>query len=138
MKDTILAIAGRPGLFRLVARGNRNLIVESIDESRKRFAVGERDRVTSLNDVAMFTEEEDVQLLQVFQNLSNHYAGKPADLSHKSATEEELQTFMEKALPNYDHDRVRSSDMRKLLQWYNVLAANGITDFQGEEEAAGQ
>lgn len=133
MKDTILAIAGKPGLYRLVSRGNNNLIVETVDAQKKRFAAGMRDRITSLNDIAMYTDEEDVALTQVFQNLYDALQG-PSPLSHKTASESELHEFMTTALPAWDQDRVRLSDIKKLLQWYNILATAGYTEFKDEEE----
>lgn len=133
MKDTILAIAGKPGLYRLVSRGNNALIVETVDEQKKRFAAGMRDRITALNDIAMYTEEEDVALMQVFQNIYDALKG-PSPLSHKTASETELHEFMTTALPAWDQDRVRLSDIKKLLQWYNVLAQAGYTEFKDEEE----
>lgn len=133
MKDTILAIAGKPGLYRLVSRGNNALIVETVDEQKKRFAAGMRDRITALNDIAMYTEEEDVALMQVFQNIYDALQG-PSPLSHKTASESELHEFMTTALPAWDQDRVRLSDIKKLLQWYNVLAQAGYTEFKDEEE----
>lgn len=132
MKDTILAIAGKPGLYRLVSRGNNNLIVETVDAQKKRFAAGMRDRITSLNDIAMYTDEEDVALTQVFQNLYDALQG-PSPLSHKTASESELHEFMTTALPAWDQDRVRLSDIKKLLQWYNILATAGYTEFKDEE-----
>ena len=66
MKEVILAIAGKPGLYRLVSRGRNMLIVESIDAAKKRMPAGDRDRVTSLNDVSMYTDDEDVALMEVF------------------------------------------------------------------------
>lgn len=133
MKDTILAIAGKPGLYRLVSRGNNNLIVETVDAQKKRFAAGMRDRITSLNDIAMYTDDEDVALTQVFQNLYDALQG-PSPLSHKTASESELHEFMTTALPAWDQDRVRLSDIKKLLQWYNILATAGYTEFKDEEE----
>lgn len=132
MKDTILAIAGKPGLYRLVSRGNNNLIVETVDAQKKRFAAGMRDRITSLNDIAMYTDDEDVALTQVFQNLYDALQG-PSPLSHKTASESELHEFMTTALPAWDQDRVRLSDIKKLLQWYNILATAGYTEFKDEE-----
>ena len=138
MKDTILAISGRPGLFRLVAQGRGNIIVENIDETKKRFAVGQRERVTSLNDISMYSVDDDVNLMKIFATICEKNGAKPSPLAHNKATDAELRKFMEEALPNYDRDRVRVSDMRKLLQWYNILAANGITDFVSEETEKGE
>lgn len=137
MKDTILSISGRPGLFRLVSRGNGNIIVETIDAERKRFAVGQRDRVTSLNDITMYSDDDNVELMKVFKNICDQYEGKTVDMNHKTATKEELDKFMADALPSYDRDRVHASDVRKLLQWYNILVANGYSDFEDGEETEG-
>lgn len=133
MKDTILSISGKPGLYRLLSRGNNSLIVETIDETKKRTSIGMRDRVTALNDIAMYTDEEDVALTTVFQNLYDALKG-PSPLSHKTASESELHEFMTTALPAWDQDRVRLSDIKKLLQWYNILATAGYTEFKDEEE----
>lgn len=135
MKDTILSISGRPGLFRLVAQGHGNLIVENITD-KKRSAAGGRDRVTSLNDVSMYTDEDDVELPQVFDNIFKATEGKKADIDYKHASEEQMREFMAMALPNYDRDRVRVSDMRKLAQWYNILVEAGITEFVDEAAVA--
>lgn len=137
MKDTILSISGRPGLFRLVSRGNGNIIVETIDAEKKRFAVGQRDRVTSLNDITMYSDDDNVELMKVFKNICDQYEGKTVDMNHKTATKEELDKFMADALPTYDRDRVHASDVRKLLQWYNILVANGYSDFEDGEETEG-
>ena len=134
MKETILSIAGRPGLYKLISHGRGNLIVETIDATKKRLPAGVRDRVTALNDVSMYTTEDDVSLLQVFQNLSDKHQGAAIELNHKQASEQELRAMMTDALPNYDEDRVHISDMRKLLQWYNILATNGYAKFVEEEE----
>lgn len=133
MKDIILAIAGRPGLCRLIKQGRGNLIVETIDAAKKRFSVGARDRVTSLNDVSMYSDEDDVALMQVFQNIYDKHKGV-APLSHKTAKENELEAFMAEALPTYDRDRVHLSDIKKLIQWYNILAEAGYTEFVVAEQ----
>ncbi len=134
MKETILAISGRPGLFRLVGQGNRNLIVETLDAERKRMPAGQRDRVTSLGDVSMYSDDDDVPLMQVFQNLFDALEGKAVDLKLKTATNDQLSEVMAKALPNYDRDRVHYSDIRKLIQWYNILVREGLTDFVSKDE----
>ena len=137
MKETILSISGRPGLFRLVSSGRGNLIVETIDDAKKRLPAGARDRVTSLNDVSMYTDDDDAPLMDVFQNIANAHDGKAVDINVKTASSKELADFMATALPNYDRDRVHQSDIKKLIQWYNILVNNGYTDFvesEAEEE----
>ena len=115
MQDIILAISGKPGLYKLVSRGNRTLIVETLDNAHRRFPAGMQDRVTSLGDVSMYTDSEDVNLMQVFQNLYNAEQGA-TQVSHKEASESQLIEIMDKALPNWDRDRVHYSDIKKLIQ----------------------
>lgn len=130
MQDTILAISGKPGLYRLVSQGRGTLIVETVDAAKRRMPVGARDRVTSLGDVSMYTEEEDKPLMQVFQAISDKEAGQEVkEVNYKEATPAELADFMAAVLPDYDRDRVHNSDIRKLIQWYNILVRGGYTHF---------
>lgn len=129
MQDTILSISGKPGLYRLVSQGRGNLIVETIDANKKRFPVGVRDRVTSLNDVSMYTDEADVPLMEVFESIRTKESGAAVDMDLKKAKAEELTGFMAAVLPNYDRDRVHLTDMKKLIQWYNILVNNGYDRF---------
>lgn len=129
MLETILAISGKPGLYKLVSRGNKSLIVETLDAQKKRMPVFGADKVISLADIAMYTDEEEVPLRRVLKNILEKEEGKKASLDYRKASKEELAVFMGEALPNYDRDRVYPADMKKLLQWYNILVENGITDF---------
>ncbi len=130
MVQTILSIAGKPGLYKLVSRGKSNLIVESLDETHKRQPVFSSDRVTSLADIAMFTEGDDVPLMDVLAAIRDKEEGKACSLQYKKASSNELREYFAQVLPNFDRDRVHDSDIRKLLQWYNILIANGISDFE--------
>lgn len=118
----------------MVSRGRSTIIVETLDEQKKRFAVGLHDKITSLNDVSMYTDGDDTPLLTVFNNIKTMQDGKPVDLDPKKASKEQLEDFMAKALPDYDRDRVYQNDIRKLIMWYNILVTNGITDFDLPEE----
>ena len=129
-----MSISGKPGLFVLVSRGRSTLIVETMDEQKKRFPVGLRDRVTSLSDVSMYTDDEDVPLFTVFKNIYEKLEGKPIEWDIKKASAKKMEEFMEMALPSYDRDRVYPNDMRKLAQWYNILIKNGCTDFELSKE----
>ena len=130
MLQTILAISGKPGLYKLVSRGNNNLIVEAVDETHRRIPVFASDRVTSLADIAMFTDSEDVPLWQVLSNLRNLEEGKVSSLNYKKASAKELQDYFAQVLPEFDRDRVHNSDIKKLIQGYNILVSNGISDFE--------
>lgn len=145
MLETILAISGKPGLYRLVSRGNRSLIVETLDSNHRRIPTFANDKVISLADIAMYTDEEEVPLRQVLKNIQNKYEGKKVELDYKKASKEELSEFLAEVLPQYDRDRVYPADMKKLIQWYNLLVENDITDFEepqsekeGEDESPAQ
>jgi dephospho-CoA kinase len=129
MLETILAIAGKPGLYRLVNRGNRSLIVETIDKAKKRMPAFGTDRIISLADIAMYTDSEEVPLRQVLKNMLEKEGGKKASIDVKKASKEELAEYVGEVLPNFDRDRVFPSDMKKLVQWYDILVENGLTDF---------
>ncbi len=128
--ETILSIAGKPGLYKLVSRGKMNLIVESLDESRKRVPTFASDRVTSLADIAMYTDADDVPLWKVLDNVGKIESYKKTAINYKKADSKELRTYFAKVLPNFDQDRVHDSDIKKLLQWYDLLIKAGITDFK--------
>ena len=132
MQQTILAIAGKPGLYKLVSRGKNNLIVEALDATHRRQPAFGSDRITSLADIAMFTDTEDVPLMDVLENLKTLENGKKSSVDYKKASGEELREYFAKVLPTFDRDRVHSSDIKKLIQWYNILVENGITDFKEE------
>ena len=130
MLQTILSIAGKPGLYKLVSRGKSNLIVESLDETHKRQTAIATDRVTSLADIAMFTDSEDVPLGEILTKLRDKENGKVASLNWRKASAKELQAYFGEVLPNFDRDRVHNSDIKKLLQWYEILVKAGETNFE--------
>lgn len=134
MEKTILAISGKSGLFQLISRGRGMLIVEAVDETKKRMPVGARDRVTALNEVSMYTESDDKPLMEVFENIRKKENGNTVPLDPRKASKEELSAYMAEILPDYDKDRVYTSDIKRLIQWYNILVTNGISDFVPSEE----
>ena len=134
MKETILAIAGKPGLYKLVSRGKNNLIVEALDNTHRRMPAFGTDRITSLNDIAIFTETDDIALTKVLENMKNLEDGKKASVDFKKASGDELREYFAKVLPDFDRERVQNSHIKKLIQWYNILIEAGITDFVEAEE----
>ena len=130
MSETILSIAGKPGLFKLVSRGKANLIVEALDETHRRQPAFATDRVTSLGDIPMFTTDDDIRLGEVLIKLRNKESSQPASLNWRKASATELHNYFAEIVPNYDRDRVHNSDIKKLIQWYNILISAGITDFE--------
>ena len=117
-----------------------NLIVETIDEKKKRMPTFATDRVTSLSDISMFTEGEDVPLYEVLVKVREKEEGKVASLDWRKASAKQLQDYFTEVLPDFDRDRVHNSDIKKLLQWYDILINAGISNFEeilkpaGEEE----
>jgi dephospho-CoA kinase len=130
MQQTILAIAGKPGLYRLVSRGKNNLIVEALDATHRRLPAFATDRITSLGDIAMFTQTDDVPLMDVLDSLKKLEDGKKASLNEKKASADELKEYFTKVLPEWDRERVHVSDIKKLISWYNILIEAGISDFK--------
>ena len=88
------------------------------------------DRVTSLADIAMYTDSDDVPLWQVLESLGEKEEKKECGLNYKKCSKEELHAFFAEVLPNYARDRVHDGDIKKLIQWYSLLVKNGITDFK--------
>jgi len=134
MQQTILAISGKPGLYKLISRGKNNFIVEALDGTHRRIPAFATDRITSLSDIAMFTETDDIPLMDVMENIKTLEGGKKAAVDPKKASTKELQDYFTKVLPEWDRDRVHASDIKKLVSWYNILVEAGITDFKEEEE----
>lgn len=130
MLRKILSISGRPGLFRLVNQGKNMLIVEDI-ATGKRVPAYARDRVSSLGDISIYTIDGDRPLPEVLELVKEKNEAKPVDL--KAAGD--LREYFATVLPDFDTERVYTADIKKLLQWYNLLVANGITDFAAEEQA---
>lgn len=133
MQQTILAISGKPGLYKLVSRGNNNLIVEALDSTHRRQPAFGNERITSLGDIAMFTDGDDVPLTDVLESMKTVENGGKSSVDYKKASGDELREYFAKILPNFDRERVHTSDIKKLIQWYNILIENGITDFKDEE-----
>ena len=133
MLKTILSISGKSGLYKLVSQGKNMLIVESLTDKKRMPAYG-TDKMISLGDIAMDTDEDDVTLQEVFLSIKKKENGQPIVLDIKTATPEELRQYMGEVLPNFDRDRVHLSDIKKLIAWYNLLVANNLTDFEPAEE----
>ena len=130
----ILAISGEPGLYNYIAGSRNGVIAESlVDGKRKNFS-GTHSRVSSLAEISIFTEDDDVALAEVLTSLYAHTKGEQT-LSHK-ASEVELRSLFDEVLPNYERERFHLSDMRKLVQWFNILVKAGMTDFSIEEPEA--
>lgn len=129
MLETILAISGKPGLYRLVSRGNRSLIVETLDDAKKRMPAFAADKVISLADIAMYAEDGEVPLRKVLNSVKQKENGEVSSFDYKKASNQELAAYFAEILPNYDRDRVYPTDIKKLISWYNILIKAGVTEF---------
>lgn len=132
LKD-ILAISGQPGLFKFVAQSSNGVIVESLAEG-KRMNASASSKVSSMGEIAIFTEGEDMPLAKLFESMFKHTEGKQT-ISHKS-TPEQMKALFKEVLPEYDRERVHVSDMKKIISWFNILVEKGMTNFKIEEAPA--
>ena len=130
LKD-ILVISGHSGLFKYVSRGRNNVILENLSDY-KRTSIPATSKISLLEDIAIFTEDKDLSLREVFLKIQVKENGGAA-IHHKSS-DAELKKYFEEVLPEYDRDRVYVSDIRKVVQWYNNLLELGITDFENAKE----
>lgn len=133
MLKTILSISGKSGLYKLISQGKNMLIVESLVD-KKRFPAYGNDKIISLGDIAMYTDDEDVPLQEVLLSIKKKENGAAISMDLKNASADELRAFMGEVLPSFDRDRVHLSDIKKLISWYNLLVATGNTDFETVED----
>lgn len=132
MLKPILSISGKGGLFKLVSHNGNIIIVESLVDG-KRFPSYSRDKVVSLNDIAMFTETDDIPLRDVLKMMFDLEKGAECSVDFK-ADGSVLRDYFSKVLPNFDRERVHNGDIKKLIQWYNILVKAGFTHFEEETE----
>lgn len=132
MIRTILSIAGKPGLYRLVSQGRNMLIVESLSTG-KRMPAHARDKVMSLGDIAMYTTGDDKPLAEILELLKAKTNGQKVEAAVIKDDAAARNLFGE-VLPEFDRDRVHDSDIRKLYQWYNALLDAGIDSFVQPQE----
>ena len=132
MKITdILAVAGKPGLYQVLASGSASIVVESMVDG-KRSSVPGTARVSNLADITMYTHDDDVPLLDILNRM--HDAQKGAEgPSHKDAAQT-IRDFVDGIVPELDHDRVYQSDLKKLVQWYNLLVGKGAFPLEAPEK----
>ena len=132
--ETVLTISGKPGLYRLLSHGRNMFIVECVDASKKRVPVYNSDQVVMLDDIAIYTDTEELPLRNVFAKIYEKENGV-LSFDLKMATPEELVEYFESIIPDYDRERVYLTHIKKMFSWYNILVANGIVDFVEEQEA---
>ena len=133
--DKVISISGKPGLYTLVTQSSNGFIAENLENNRKT-SVPASVNVSLLNNIAIYTETEEVPLVDFFQKIYEKENGGVA-INHKSS-EAELRSYMDKVLPDYDENRVYKSDLKKLFQWYNILHKNNMLESSEEEEKSNE
>ena len=136
MIKRIVSIAGKPGLYKLLSQGRNMLIVESL-LTGKRTPAYAHDKVISLADVAIYTEGEDMPLADVLDKIYAYTEGKAIDIKG-FASDAAIREYFGNILPEFDKERVYTTDIKKLFQWYNQLIAAGVTQFKDNEIAQDQ
>lgn len=130
MLKEILSISGKPGLQKLISNSSNAIIVESLIDG-KRFPAYSNSKIIALEDISIYTESEDMPLKEVFKRIHEKENGQKA-LSHKEPNEK-IITYFNEIVPEYDKDRVYTSDMKKIIQWYNLLTDKGLMNFEEKE-----
>ncbi|MBQ3949006.1 MAG: DUF5606 domain-containing protein [Bacteroidales bacterium] len=128
----ILVVAGKPDIYELVSQTKNGAIVESLAD-KKRCPVFKSDRISSLNEISIFTTEEEKPLGEVLQDIFRKEEGKPITFEIKKAAGTDLFAYFKEVLPNYDTEHVHTSDVKKVLLWYNLLVNAGKIDLEEPE-----
>jgi|TARA_B110000285_G_C14744958_1_gene432535 ribosome recycling factor len=121
--NKIISVTGKPGLFQVVSQSKNSIIVESLTD-KKRLAINTTQNVSLLENIAIYTYEEDIPLLNIFKSMFKKTEGKEA-ISHKESGKK-LAAFFAEVLPNYDDERVYTSNIKKVIQWFNLLVNAGM------------
>ncbi len=129
--DKILAIAGKPGLYKMLTQTRNGFIAESLIDD-KRLSVGIHHNVSILSEIAIYTLTEEKPLIDVFALINENEDGKETAISHK-VSKDKLEEYFFGILPDYDEDRVYASDIKKIIQWYNLLKKHDLLSFEEAE-----
>lgn len=129
----ILSISGKPGLFKILTGNRTPIVIQDLTTKVKR-QLFPKDKVVSLYDISIYTEEGDLPLRTLLTTIFEKQSGKELDAENVAATPESLKSFMEEVLPSYDKERVYPTDIRKVVLWYNMLVKDGFTTFEEQEE----
>tara|TARA_Y100000385_G_scaffold60130_3_gene58475 strand:+ start:3178 stop:3774 length:597 start_codon:yes stop_codon:yes gene_type:complete len=127
----IIAIAGKPGLFRIVVTNRNNLIVESMID-KKRLSIPGTSRISSLADITMFTTGEDLLLMEVLNRMNEHIGD--SDMPDIKGDASATKSFVDGVIPELDHGRVYNSDLKKLVQWFGILKSNDCFPLESQKD----
>lgn len=130
--EGIISISGKPGLFKVVSKRKNGLIVASIPEGKK-LNVFALDKVSALEDISIYTYEDDIPLIEVYKNIFKLENGGASIEANESG--DKLRAKMEEVLPDFDQERVYASDLKKLFQWYNLLISANLLSMDKEDKS---
>ncbi len=130
--DKVLSIGGKPGLYKLIAQTRGGFVAESLIDN-KRISVSVQNNISVLSEIAIYTLAEEVPLKQVLENIKKKENGEQASVKPKDS-KDKLEEYFFDVLPDYDEDRVYASDIKKVIQWYNLLQKHDMLDFSDSEE----
>lgn len=131
--EKILSISQKPGLYKMLTQTRSGIVAESLTDGKK-IAVNIRNNISILSEIAVFTLTEDLPLREVFLKIREKENSNPTAVSHK-ASKDELEEYFFSVLPDYDEDRVYPSDIKKILQWYNILQTKNLLTILDEEQS---
>jgi len=130
--DKVISISGKPGLYKLITQTRGGFVAESLVDN-KRISVSVQNNVSVLSEIAIYTLTEEVPLRQVFENIKNKEKGEPTTVKPKDS-KDKLEEYFFNVLPDYDEDRVYASDIKKVIQWYNLLQQHNMLDILSDDE----
>ena len=134
MLKEMLSISGKPGLFKLISKGKNIFIAESLTD-HTRIPVYSRDKVVSLGDITMYSDDGDIRLAQIFQSIKQKENGEAIPFAPSISTEE-LRAYFSQILPNFDREKVYPSDIKKVMNWYNLLIKSELADFENDDKTS--
>ncbi|MCA1762810.1 MAG: DUF5606 domain-containing protein [Cryomorphaceae bacterium] len=126
----ILSISGKPGLFEIISQSRGGVVVASLNDGKK-MTVGQTQRVSTLSDISVYTEDGDEPLKDILKSFHEFSGGEPIEIAMNDS--QELRNFFTGILPDHDEERVYASDIKKMVKWYNLLLKNEMLDFSEEE-----
>ena len=129
--DKILAISGKPGLYEIVTQTRTGAVVQSLID-KKRITVGAHSNISILSEIAIYTLTEEVPLKDVLKKIKDKENGEQTSISHKDG-KDTLEEYFFEVLPDYDEDRVYASDIKKIVQWYNLLQKHDLLSALDED-----
>ena len=129
--EKILSISGKPGLYKIITQTRGGFVAESLLDNKK-VSVNMQSNVSVLSEIAIYTLTEELPLKEVFKKINEKENGKATSISHKDS-KDVLEEYFFEVLPDYDEDRVYASDIKKVVQWYNLLQSQNLLDFLQED-----